>query len=279
MATEAKGKKKEAGILSEIWQNRQIIRRLAVNDFRTRYAGSYLGIIWAFVQPCITILLYWFVFEKGLRAGRQAVGNGEVPFLLFLISGLVPWFFFADALPNGTGSLISYDYLVKKVVFKVSILPVVRIIASIFVHLFFIVVAVVIFWAYGYPPDACTLQVFYYSFGTMLLALGLSYMTSAAVVFFRDLKEIVGIVLQIMVWATPIMWNLETTVKSGALRVVFKLNPMYYVVSGYRDALINKKWFWENPVWTLWFWGVTAAVLVLGGFIFRRLMKHFADVL
>lgn len=266
-------------MLADLWRSRRLIVRLSLNDFKTRYAASMMGVFWAFVQPVITVLVYWFVFEKGLRAGTQAMGGVSVPFVLFLISGLVPWFFFSDAWPNGTNSLISYSYLVKKVVFKISILPIVKVMASIYVHVFFVGVTLVIFWAYGYAPDLYSLQIVYYSFAAFVFALGLSYVTSSIVVFFRDLSEIITILLQILVWVTPIMWNIETSLGEGALKTILKLNPMYYVVYGYRDALINKRWFWESPGLTAYFWAVTLLMLGLGMLTFKRLKKHFADVL
>lgn len=266
-------------MLADLWRSRRLIISLSKNDFRTRYAASMMGIFWAFVQPVITILVYWFVFEKGLRAGRQAMGDVEVPFVLFLISGMVPWFFFSDAWPNGTSSLISYSYLVKKVVFKISILPIVKVVASIYVHLFFMGLALIIFWAYGYAPDLYSLQILYYSFAVFVLTLGLSYISASIVVFFRDLSEIINILLQILVWVTPIMWNIETALSDGMLKTILKMNPMYYIVSGYRNALINKRWFWETPGLSIYFWLVALIILALGLLIFKRLKKHFADVL
>ena len=266
-------------MLVDLWHSRDLILKLSFNDFKTRYAGSFMGIFWAFVQPVVTVLLYWFVFEKGLRAGGQAMGGTQVPFVLFLISGMVPWFFFSDAWPNGTRSLISYSYLVKKVVFKISILPIVKVMASIYVHLFFMCVALIIFWVYGHAPDLYTLQIFYYSFATFVLALGLSYITASIVVFFRDLSEIINILMQVLIWATPVMWNIETSLSDGALKTLLKANPMYYIVCGYRDALINKRWPWENPTLTIYFWVITLVILGLGLLIFKRLKKHFADVL
>ena len=266
-------------MVSDLWQSRQLILRLSINDFKTRYAGSMLGIFWAFVQPVITVMIYWFVFEKGLRAGRQAMGDIQVPFVLFLISGLVPWLFFSDAWSNGTSSLISYSYLVKKVVFKISVLPVVKVMASIYVHLFFALLAVAIFWAYGFAPDLYTLQIVYYSLAVFVLSLGLSYITASIVVFFRDLKEIINILLQIMVWGTPIMWNIETSLGDGPIKTILKLNPMYYVVCGYRDALIYKRWLWEKPLFTAYFLGATLVILGAGMLVFKRLKNHFADVL
>ena len=266
-------------MLADLWTSRRLIFKLSINDFKTRYAGSLMGVFWAFVQPIITVLLYWFVFEKGLRAGAQAMGGLQVPFVLFLISGMVPWFFFSDAWPNGTGSLVSYSYLVKKVVFKISILPVVKVMASIYVHMFFVVITLIIFWAYGFAPDLYSLQIVYYSFATFILAVGLSYVTASIVVFFRDLSEIINILMQILVWATPIMWNVESTLSKGLLKTILKANPLYYIVNGYRNALINKHWFWETPTQMVYFWVVALITLGGGMLVFSRLRKHFADVL
>lgn len=260
---------------TEIWRSRGVLLQLAKNDFKTRFAGSYLGIFWAFVQPVVTVLVYWFVFEKGLRSG--AVLN--VPFVLWLIAGIIPWFFFSDALSAGTNALIEYQYLVKKVVFQISVLPLVKVISNFFVHIAFIIFAIILFASYGYYPDLFYLQIIYYSLCTFVLVLGICYATSALVGFFRDLSQIIGIVLQVGVWMTPIMWNMETMNVPEGLKLILKANPMYYIVSGYRDTFINKVWFWQNMGLTVYFW--VFAIIILGGgmIIFKRLKPHFADVL
>ena len=262
---------------SEIYQNRKMIYKLAKNDFRTKFAGSYLGILWAFVQPVVTVLVYWFVFEVGFRSSDSTL---TVPFLLYLVAGIVPWFFFQDALIGGSNSMIEYTYLVKKVVFNISVLPVVKMISALFVQVFFVCFIMVLYCFYGKFPDMYYLQLLYYSGGLLLLVLGLCYATSAVVVFFRDLSQIISIGLQIGVWLTPIMWVAEDRLVHYPLICnILKLNPVYYVVSGYRDAFIYKRWFWERPVWTLYFWGFTIGMLAFGMWVFRRLKIHFADVL
>ena len=141
----------------DIYKNRRLVAKLAKNDFKTRYAGSYLGIVWAFIQPVITILVYWFVFSVGFRSGTGDLG---VPFVLYLVAGIVPWFFFQDALNGGTNALMEYNYLVKKVVFKISVLPIVKMISALFVHAFFVVFSLVLCSLYGYTPSLATLQIF-----------------------------------------------------------------------------------------------------------------------
>lgn len=274
-------KKKNQGLsMAGVYESRKLIARLSVNDFKTKFAGSYLGIIWAFVQPVITILVYWFVFEKGMKpaAIRDAAGT-EVPYVLWLIAGMVPWFFFSDALSGGTRALLDYSYLVKKVVFKIDILPIVKIVSAVFVHLFFLAFAVLLYTLYGYYPDVYTLQVLYYSICLFVLVMGISYLTSAVVVFFRDLNGVINIVLQVGVWVTPIMWNIDTMDISPVLKNLLKLNPLYYIVQGYRDAFIGKVAFFERWELTIYFWVVTIVFVVLGTHVFKKLRMHFADVL
>ncbi|MCI8465135.1 MAG: ABC transporter permease [Lachnospiraceae bacterium] len=272
--------KKGASLPREMIENRRLIWSLAKNDFRTKYAGSYFGTVWAFIQPIVTVLVYWFVFQKGLKASDISLSPGvDVPFVLWLIAGLVPWFFFSDAWGAGTNTLNEYAYLVKKVVFNVSILPIVKIFSALFVHVAFLILAIVIYCCYGKFPDLYYLQLIYYSFCTFMLVLGISYATSAIVVFFKDLTQIVGIILQVGIWMTPIMWDLETMEISPAIKGIFKLNPLYYITSGYRNVFIYKVNFWEQPGLTLYFWGVTLVMFGIGMIIFKRLKVHFADVL
>ena len=259
----------------EIVYNRGLIMQLSLNDFKTRFAGSYLGIVWAFVQPIVTILLYWFVFEKAFHA----TGVGNVPFALWLTTGLVPWFFFSEALMGATSSLLEYQYLVKKMVFQIDILPVVKIISAIYVHVFFILLTFVIFIFSGMHISIYWIQTIYYSLCVVVFTLGLSYITSAITAFFKDLTQIINVLLTVGTWLTPIMWNFNSAGLSGLLYVLLMANPMFYIVQGYRDSMVDHIWFWQRPSLTLYFWMVTTTIFCTGTVIYRRLKVHFADVL
>lgn len=266
--------------IKEIYESRKLIGNLAKNDFKKKFAGSYLGTIWAFIQPVVTVFVYWFVFGIVMQYSR---GPSEYPYVLWLIAGLVPWFFFQDALTGGTNALLEYNYLVKKVVFQINVLPIVKILAAIFVHAFFVVIMLIISAGYGRFPDLYTLQIVYYTFCMFVMALGISYATSAIVIFFRDLNPMINIMFQVGVWMTPIMWDFSlfagTMAKYPWLVKVFKLNPMYYIVYGYREAILQKVWFWERPVLTAYFWIFTILMFVIGTRTFKKLKPHFADVL
>lgn len=260
-------------IPGDIFFNRHLVFKLARNDFKTKYVGSFFGVIWAFVQPFVTIVLYWFVFQIGLGAGDI---NGN-PFVLWLIAGLVPWMFFQDAVLYGTNSLIEYSFLVKKVVFNISVLPIVKIVSAFIIHVAFLIISVLLFTIMGYFPGIQLIQVLYYSICAGVLAIGIVYASSAIVLFFKDLSQIINIVLQVGTWMTPIMWQIERIPSS--LRWIFKLNPMYYVVQGYRDALLEKIWFCNRLMDTAYFWIIVLAMYAIGILIFQKLKPHFADVL
>ncbi len=262
----------------ELYQNRRLIWRLSRNDFKKRYAGSYLGTIWAMVPPIVTVVMYWVVFDRIFGSGPQVTyTGGEVPYVLFLTAGLVPWFFFSDAVMGGMTSLMEYNYLVKKVVFKVSILPIIKVTAAMFVHIGFSVVLVLIAAFYGYTPTVYTLQLFYYTFCEYVFILGLSYATCAIVLFFRDLQNLVSIIMQVGMWATPILWNINTLREK--YKPFIKLNPMTYIVEGYRSAVYEQQWFWEHFYSSTYFWIVTALLFVVSALIFKKLKPMFADVM
>ncbi|MBR5420810.1 MAG: ABC transporter permease [Lachnospiraceae bacterium] len=258
-----------------------LVWTLAKNDFKTRYAGSYLGIVWALVQPLVTVALYYFVFELVFDTRSQRLAEGiDVQYVLWLTAGLVPWFYFSEGMMQGMQAFLQYSYLVKKVVFEIGLLPRVKLAACAFVHVFFMLVLVVMYFCYGYRPSLSILQLPYYSLCLFCLLLGLSYITASVVIFFRDLQQIVNILLQIGMWATPILWDLSFLKgKWEGLRIVFKLNPLYYVVNGYRESLFFGGWFWQQGWINIYFWAVCALFYFLGRRIYKRLKPHFADVL
>ncbi len=262
-------------LLQKTYRNRSMILKLAKNDFKTKYTGSYFGILWAFVQPVVTILLYWFVFQVGFRS--QPVG--DYPFVLWLTTGLVPWFFFSDAWNGGTSSLLGYHYLVKKVVFDIEILPGIKIVSAFLVNIFFTAFVLLLFILNGYYPSVHALQLIYCLCCILLLTWGLSCFTSAVVVFVRDLEHLLGVALQVLMWLTPIMWNIDMVWDYPWLVQLMRLNPVFYIVQCYRDAMFQGPWFWERSLWTVYFWGLTLLLFVIGASVFRRLKPHFADVL
>ena len=259
--------------ICDILHNRRMLWELAKNDYKARFASSFLGIIWAFLQPLLTMLVFWFVFQVGLRTAPM----NNVPFIVWYAPAFLAWTFFSDTLISTTNCLREYGYLVKKVNFRVSMIPVVKIIAGILVHTAFIGFVFFLNFCYHIPISVYNLQVFYYFFCVIVLLVGLGWLLSSITPFVGDVTSIVSVIIQIGFWATPLVWNPDNM--TPVIQQVLKLNPMFYICRGYRDSFIDHIWFWERGFTNIYFWCLTTVIFVLGAYIFRRLRPQFADVL
>jgi teichoic acid transport system permease protein len=191
--------------------------------------------------------------------------------------GMIPWLFVSESVSNSTNSIVDNSYLVKKIVFRVSLLPFIKIISSLFVHLFFLLVLLIVYFIYDFDFTVYLFQIFYYILATVFLVVGISFITATLNVFFRDTGQVVGMIINFLFWLTPIFWSMD--IVNEKYKTLFKINPLYYIVEGYRDTFINHRWFWEVPGLTIYFWCVTVCTILIGAALFRKLRPHFADVL
>jgi len=257
----------------DLIKSRRLILDLTINDFRTKYLGSYLGIMWAFIQPSITILIFWFVFEVGFKSKPM----DNCPFILWLMAGIIPWFLFSEGVMNATNSILDNSYLVKKVSFRVSVLPIIKILSALIIHVFFLGVTFLMFFILGYRPNVYSIQLIYYLFCLSVLVIGISWATSSLAVYFRDTNQIVSVFLQFGFWLTPVFWSFD--ILPVKYYFIVRLNPVYYIVQGYRESLIYHEWFWNSPNITLYFWVETLALFFIGAILFKNLKPYFADEL
>ncbi len=262
-----------AEFVRDVVRSREVIVTMTRRDFAARYLGSYLGLIWAFINPLASVVVIWAVFQLGFK--MEPISG--FPFILWLAAGMFPWQFFAEGFGRATSSVIDQSCVIKKVSFRASMLPIVAILSSLLIHLVFIVVLLGMFAVYGIAPRLCAFQVLYYLTALVVMLLGISWLSSSLTVFLRDIPQIVGLIVQFGFWATPVFWQADQM--PARLQPYLQINPMYYIVEGYRDCLIRNVWFWEHPGTTLYFWGFTIVCFVLGGAVFTRLRPHFADVL
>jgi ABC-type polysaccharide/polyol phosphate export permease len=256
-----------------LWQKRRTILELARRDFVSQHSGTLLGVLWNYIQPLTYAALLTIVFTIGLRQNP----SGQVPFLPYLLTGMVAWHFFSGALSGMSGIIKSYSFLVRKGNFNLAILPLAKLLSFIAPHLVVIAAAVGVCWLQGYAPSLYSFQVIYYLAAMLCLLLGLGWITSATSLFIEDVRNLVGVFIQFGFWFTPIVWNIR--VVSPRFRWIVSLNPACYLVNGYRDSLIYRVPFWQKPQETLYFWSLTLALLLLGGIVFRRLKPHFGEVL
>jgi len=262
-----------ATILKDHLANRSMFWRLAKNDFKAKYATSVMGIAWAYIQPLCAVLVLWFVFQVGLRS----TDIEGIPFIVWYAPAYLVWSFFQEAVSGMTNGIKEYHYLVRKVNFKVSLIPTVKLFPSIFVHLGFFVFIICLNLVYGVPVHISNLQMIYYFLCAIAYAYGLGLICATIAPFAGDIQSIVNVIMTVGFWATPIVWNIEGV--SGIAKTILKLNPMYYVCNGYRDAWLTHRAFWEHPWTSLSFWAITITLILVGSRLFGKLKSQFADVL
>jgi ABC-type polysaccharide/polyol phosphate export permease len=256
-----------------IFQQRHLILSMAKRDLMDEYIGSLLGFTWTFINPIIMIFIYWVVFSVGFKIQPTR----GVPFVVWLTAGMAIWLLFSNILNASAGSVVASAQLIKKTVFPSQILPVIKIVSSVVTHGIFVAILIILILLLKMPFSFFFFQSLYYLLCMALLALGIGWTMAALNVFLRDIGQIVGVILQLGFWITPIFWDLKMMPRE--IQGILQLNPMYYIVQGYRDSFIYFVPFWHSPYLTLYFWGVTLMMLIAGATIFRKLKLHFADVL
>jgi ABC-type polysaccharide/polyol phosphate export permease len=259
--------------LQALLRERAVLYTLIKRDFTSRYLGSYLGFLWAFIHPLITTLLLWFIFEVGFRTG----GVSGYPFILWLLCGLIPWYFFSDALANATNSISDNAFLVKKVAFRLSLLPVVKIASALIVHGFFLLLLFVLLLNYDFQISIHAIQLIPLTFFTCVLLLGLSLAASAVLIFIKDLGQAIQALLQFGFWLTPIFWSMS--IIPDRYHAFIKLNPLYLPILGFRLALLDHRWLTDHPLLLGYFIAVSLVSFFIGATIFMKLRPHFADVI
>ncbi|MBR3602244.1 MAG: ABC transporter permease [Lachnospiraceae bacterium] len=245
----------------------------SINDFKKRYAGSLLGGVWAYIQTIVMVLIYWLVFEFGLKNGSVE----GIPFLPWFISGLMPWLMFSDIINNSSNCMFEYNYIVKKIVFDIDIIPLSKTLVCLFVHSFFLLVCIAVTIGYGVFQGTYTMWVLYYFGALVMLVLPLTFALSTICVFLKDFPQIVSIVLNAAMWATPIVWNIDVVPES--IKWIFKINPMYYIINGFRDALVYGGEYRSSILYTVFFWGVVVALWFACMKLYKKMVPHLADLL
>jgi ABC-type polysaccharide/polyol phosphate export permease len=256
----------------QIYYNRNVIHELTKRDFRSKYITNLLGMSWAIIEPLAMMLVLYVVFTY-LRSSHPI---SQVPFALYLLTGLICYDFFNKTINSASKSIKDFSFLIRKVKFRIAILPMVKISSEVLIHFIILAIVMIILIFGKIPVTLAWIQVFYYLFASIVLLIGISWLTASLSLFVPDIKYIITIVMRVLFFFTPIFWSSDNV--SGTFKIVLELNPLYYLVTGYRDSLLFNIPFWEKPEQTLIYWGVTFVFMALGIFTFKRLRPHFADV-
>jgi ABC-type polysaccharide/polyol phosphate export permease len=261
-------------IYKEMWARRGMIHTLSLQEMKREYAGTLLGSLWGLVNPLMRIGVFFFVFKVGAKAGGPV---GGVPYIAWLAAGMIAWFFLNDGFRLSKNSFRSKRNIIKNTPFPISILPGVQILFSFYTHLFLVAFILLVF-AIALPSHISFywLQIFYYDFAALMLLIGIGAVTAPLVAVSKDFGRFLDTLLIFLFWMTPVFWRIDNL---GNWAYLAKLNPFHYVVQGYRDSILFKQGFWEDPLYSLYFWVVVLILFIAGNYLYKRLKPIFLDIM
>lgn len=259
-----------------------LILRLASYETKSQYQMNYLGVLWQFLNPLIQMLAYWFVFGMGIRNSKPVItGIGEVPFIVWMLAGLIPWFFISPTILDGSNSVFKRINMVAKMNFPISSLPSVVIASNLFSYFVMMGVYVIVLLARGVYPSLHWIQYIYYLICMIVFMFSFSLFNSTISVLVRDYQFLPQAVTRLLFFLLPIFWNIsERTGKNHPnLLPVLKLNPIFYLIEGFRNSFLDGKWFFQDMKYTLYFWLFTFLLLLVGSILHMKFRDKFVDFL
>ncbi len=255
-------------VFKNLYKYRELLKTNVKKEIRGKYKNSFLGVLWSFLNPLLQIIVYALIFQVILK-------NPQENYAIFLCCGLIPWTFFSSATTRSAFTMIENGNIIKKVYFPREILPI-SIVTSEAVNFMIstiIILGFVIFGGIGISKYI----VFYplVLLAQYLLLIGLSLIISSISVYVRDLQHLIGVVMQLLFYATPIVYSSETIPDN--FKWILYLNPMTYIINGYRDIFYNQQMIDIIP--TLCLIIISIVLCFIGYIIFNKLQKGFAEQL
>lgn len=261
-------------ILKEHLFYKKNIIKLAKFELIKNYRGAILGWWWAIIKPAIMIFTYWFTFAIGLRMSKTMF---DYPYFLWLIAGIIPWFFINDILTNGSNSMRKYNYLINKMNFPISIIPTFTSVSKIYIHILLMIIVLFIFLISGVGINIYIIQLPFYLFMMFIFFTVFSLLTSVLSAISKDFYNLMKSITHMLFWLSGIIWDIDLLGLEWLKKLLY-FNPITYIVNGYRNCFIKKVWFFEEPVRLIVFIIITLAVIWLTSWIYKKNRKDIPDI-
>lgn len=252
--------------VNEVLQYKAMLWSMILSDLRTRYKGSFLGFMWTFLNPLLMLVVYSVVFSTVMRIRMDN-------YSVFLFIGLLAWNVFASTVQTSSGIILRQSSLVNKIYFPREILPLSVSGGSMLNYLFSLVVLIPYLIMKGYEPSLAWVIIPFALAFLVLLASGLAFLAASLTVYFRDLEHIIGILIQLWFYLTPIVYPLSLV--PAHYRQIFKLNPVADIILSFQSIFYYR----DFPHWKSFAYSglVSLGVFLLGWYIFTRLSRRFAE--
>lgn len=255
-------------VFKGLYEYRELLKTSIKKDIRGRYKNSILGVFWSFLNPLLQLAVYAIVFPLIMKS--------DIPnYTVFVCCGLIPWTFFSTAISRTSFVMVENGNIIKKVYFPREILPI-SIVTSELVN-FFISTIIILAFVIAYGMGFSWYIVFYpvILIVQYVLLIGISLLVSSLTVYFRDLQHFIGILLQLLFYATPIVYGMDIIPVS--FQWILKLNPMSYIIDGYRSIFYYQRM--PDLVGLGIVFASSIVLCIVGYFIFNKLQKRFAEEL
>ena len=265
-----------------------VLTENATNLYRTYCIAKYelladmrdsmFGMFWNFASPAIQVLTYWFIF--GVAWHKKPMG--DIPYLPWVVVGFSIWWFLQPCIQNGCTAVFSKTNVITRMKFPVSILPTTTCAREFFNHGCMLVIMFVTIFACGYRPHIYWLWMIYYAVSAFIFAVSVSMILSVLTMLWRDMKKLVTSLMRMLMYMSPVIWECqfdEQVPYASYLNKIMKLNPINYIVNGYREAVFYCKTPFDHPVQSAYFWLVTIVLFWLGCALMYRFKTKFIDLL
>lgn len=265
-------------VLKENFQNLYRIYCIAKYELLADMRDSKFGILWNFASPAIQVFTYWMVF--GIAWNRKPV-NG-IAYLPWLVVGYSAWWFLQPCISSGCSAVFSKTNVITKMKFPVSVLPATVCVKEFFNHLCMLVITFLTISACGYRPNLYWFGLIYYAVCAFVFAESISLILSVLTMLWRDIRKLVTSLMRMLLYFSPVIWECHfkaSVPHSELLNMILKMNPIYYIVNGYRESVFGAKAFWEHPVLTLYFWAVMVILFTLGCSLMYKFKTKFIDMI
>lgn len=265
-------------VLKENFQNIYRIYCIAKYELLADMRDSKFGLIWNFASPAIQVLTYWLIF--GIAWNRKPIGNIE--YLPWLVVGYSAWWFIQPCIQGGCNAIFSKTNVITKMKFPVSILPATICAKEFFNHGCMLVVTLIVLISCGYYPNIYWIGIIYYALCAFMLAEVIGLILSVLTMLWRDIRKLITSLMRMLMYFSPVIWEChfsESVPFHNILNTIMKMNPVYYIVTGYRDAVFYDRTPLDSPGLTLYFWGVVLVLLALGCTLMYRFKKKIVDLI
>lgn len=255
---------------ADLWRYRELLGFLAWRDIKVRYKQTILGVLWALIQPTVTLAVFTFIFGK--LAGMPA---GHAPYPLLVLCGLLPWQLFSAAFSNASGSLVANTHLISKVYFPRLIVPLSSVAVALIDFAVVLVLLVLMCLWWRFVPDGRVVLLPLFIVLTLVTAIGTGLWLTALTVKYRDFRFVVPFLLQVGLFLSPVGFS-STNLPNW--RFIYSLNPMVGAIDGFRWCLLHGEPV-LNPVGLAISAGMAALLLISGLWYFRHMERTFADII